>query len=109
VSNHLIDRPLRIWSVDGPDVAALDALERGDAETLRLLAPDGADARRQVMAELEASLTHLRRVEAEYWERGWRMAHHGSGVYPENHLWEAVHGYLDLLDASRRSSDSGRP
>jgi hypothetical protein len=30
------------------------------------------------------------------------------GTYPENHLWDAVHGYLDLLAASRRGpNDAG--
>jgi hypothetical protein len=105
VSNHLIDRPLRIWSLDGPDAAALDALERGEAETLRLPAPTQAEAREQLTAELEASLAHLHRVEAGYWARDWRTAHRGSGVYPENHLWDAVHGYLDLLKASWRFPD----
>jgi hypothetical protein len=108
VSNHLIVRPLRIWSVDGPDITSLDALERGDAEKLRLRAPTEAEAREQLGAELEAALAHLRRVEAGYWEREWRMEHRGLGVYPENHLWDAVHGYLDLLAASRQlRGDSG--
>lgn len=106
VANHLIHRPLRIWSVEGPDTVALDALERGDAEMLRLPGPTDAEAREQLTAELEASLAHLRRVEAGYWAREWRTAHRGSGVYPENHLWEATHGYLDLLTASRRSPDA---
>jgi hypothetical protein len=26
-----------------------------------------------------------------------------TGRYPENELWEAVEGYLDLLDASQSS------
>jgi hypothetical protein len=108
VSNPVIRRPLRIWSVDGPDVNALDALERGDAAPLRLPEPTTAEAREQLVAELEASLTHLRKVEAGYWDRDWRRDHRGSGVYPENHLWEAVHGYLDLLTASRHQRcDSG--
>jgi hypothetical protein len=108
VSNHLIDRPLRIWSLDGPDTAALDALERGDAEKLRLPAPAAAEARQQLTDEMEASIAHLRRVEAGYWQRNWRNSHRGSGVYPENHLWDALHGYLDLLDASRRlPTDTG--
>jgi hypothetical protein len=47
--------------------------------------------------ELAESLSHLRGVEADFWERDWRSAHKGSGSYPENHLWNAVHGYLDLL------------
>lgn len=104
VSNHLIDRPLRIWSLDGPDTTALDALERGDAEPLRLPEPTRADARAQLAMELDASLAHLRRTEASYWERDWRRDHRGSGIYPENHLWDATHGYLDLLTAHRRLS-----
>lgn len=108
VSNHLIDRPLRIWSLDGPDTTALDALEHGDAEPLRLPAPTAADARAQLAVELAASLAHLRRTEAGYWERDWRRAHRGSGIYPENHLWDAVHGYLDLLTAHRRLLDDTR-
>lgn len=27
-------------------------------------------------------------------------SHRGDGRYPEDHLWQAVDGYLDLLDAS---------
>jgi hypothetical protein len=102
VSNHLIDRPLQIWSIDGPDTIALDALERGHAEPLRLPAPSEAEFREQLLEELAASLAHMQRVEAVYWERDWRNTHRGYGVYPENHLWDAVHGYLDLLTASRR-------
>ncbi len=111
VSNHLIHRPLRIWSLDGPDTAALDALEHRDAEAFRIPAPSAAEASRQFADELAASLAHLRRVEAGYWDRNWRNSHRGSGIYPENHLWDAVHGYLDLLEASRRLppiTDPGR-
>jgi hypothetical protein len=104
VSNHLIDRPLRIWSLAGPDTTALDALERGAAEPLRLPAPTNTDARAQLAEELDASLAHLRRAEAGYWEADWRRDHRGSGVYPENHVWDATHGYLDLLTAHRHLS-----
>lgn len=100
VANHLIHRPLRVWSLDGPDTAALDALERGEAERLRMPAPTVEQQREQLSVELDASLAHLRRVEAGFWEREWRSAHKGSGVYPEKHLWDAVHGYLDLLAAA---------
>jgi hypothetical protein len=101
VANHLIHRPLRVWSLDGPDTDALDALDRGEAEGLRMLAPTEAQWQEQLTAELAASLAHLRRVEAGFWERDWRSAHRGLGVYPENHLWDAVHGYLDLLSAAQ--------
>jgi hypothetical protein len=107
VTNHAIRRPLQVWSLDGgPDVAALDALARGDAEALRLSEPAPADLRDQLAAELAASRNHLRVVEAAYWERDWRFAHRGLGVYPEHHLWDAVHGYLDLLDASGAAGPS---
>jgi hypothetical protein len=86
VANHVIQRPLRIWSLDGSDVAALDALEHCGGETLRLPAPSDAEAREQLAVELEASLAHLRRVEARYWDHRWRNAHRGPGTYPENHL-----------------------
>lgn len=101
VANHLIHRPLRVWSLGGPDDTALDALERGEAERLRMPAPTAEQQQEQLSVELAASLAHLRRVEAGFWERDWRSAHKGSGIHPENHLWDAVHGYLDLLAASR--------
>lgn len=101
VSNHVIRRPLRIWSPDGVDGAALDALAGGDAEAFRQPAPDPGDAWDQLMQELAVSLAYLRRVEEAYWDGEWRREHRGLGVYPEHHLWNAVHGYLDLLAAVR--------
>ena len=81
----------KIWTVE-------------DVEDLRMPAPPAG----QAAVELAASLAHLRRVEAQFWERDWRSAHRGSGIYPESHLWDATHGYLDMLDAveSHRSSRS---
>ncbi len=64
-------------------------------------APTAAQQHEQLTHELAASLAHMRRVEAGFWERDWRSAHRGSAVYPENHLWDAVHGYLDLLGATQ--------
>ncbi|GAA1971728.1 hypothetical protein GCM10009754_52610 [Amycolatopsis minnesotensis] len=58
-------------------------------ELLRLAAED-----------LQASLAQLREVRDGYWDRGWRREHRGLGRYPENYLWDAVEGYLDLLDAT---------
>lgn len=102
VGNHLIRRPLRFWSLDGgTDTTALDALARGEADALRLPDPPPAERRRQQATELEASLAQLRRVESEYFDRGWRSAHRGFGLHPENHLWDAVHGYLELLAEAR--------
>jgi hypothetical protein len=104
VANHYIVRPLRVWSGAGPDDDALDALERGAADDLRVPAPGAAELREQLGVELEASLAHLRRVSGGYWERDWRREHRGSGRYPENHLWDATSHYLELLDATRNLS-----
>lgn len=102
VWNHEIVRPLRIWSVASSiDTAALDALSAGDAEHLRLAAPKPAEEAEQLAVELDASLAHLRRARDGWDDREWQQAHRGHGVYPSDHLWRAVHGYLDLLDASR--------
>lgn len=97
MSNHVIHRPLRIWSTGGPDETALTALSTGDTERLRLPAP--GDEARQLAIELAASLAHLQRVVDAFYERDWRAEHKGTGRFPEDHLWDAVHGYLDLLEA----------
>ncbi len=106
VSNHVIVRPLRIWSHDGVDAAALGALASRAAEPLRLPPPDPRQEDEQLDVELAASLAYLRRVEDRYWDREWRAEHRGSGIYPESHLWDAVHGYLDLHDAIRARRDA---
>ena len=56
VANHLIHRPLRVWSLDGPGTTALDALDRSEAEDLRMPAPTAAQRHEQLTAELAASL-----------------------------------------------------
>ena len=91
VANHAIRRPLRVWSLDGgPDLAALDALAHGEADALRVPDPPPAHLRAQLAAELAASRTHLRAVEAAYWDDDWRSVNRGYGIYPEHHLWDAV-------------------
>ncbi len=60
------------------------------------------------MSGLRALLGHLRAVHGEYWDRDWRSEHRGLGCYPENDLWEAVQGYLELSDAAS-SADSRGP
>ena len=49
--------------------------------------------------ELANALSRLRAVRDAYWDYDWRREHRGAGRYPDHHLWEAVHGYLDLYDA----------
>ena len=74
-------------------------------EPLYRLVPKPADERLQLRDDLDAALVHLREVRDRYWDHDWRREHRGHGRYPENELWEAVEGFLDLADASR----SGKP
>jgi len=113
VWNHYIRSPLRIWSAqDGIDDDALAALAARQFAELRRLTPDPVDERLQVRDELDTALLHLRDVHGSYWDQKWRREHRGFGRYPEHELWEAVEGYLDLLNASRpapRPDDGGSP
>jgi hypothetical protein len=101
VWNHCIRGPVRFWSLAGPDEPALDALSERRLGDLHRLVPTAAEEAEQLQEELAASLGHLQRVDAAYWEREWRRDHKGLGSYPEDHLWRAIHGYLDLLAATQ--------
>jgi hypothetical protein len=101
VWNDYIRGPVRIWSVDdGPDEQALAALAARDFGSLKRLIPESADERLQLREDLSTALAHLREVRDKYRDHDWRREHRGYGRYPENELWEAVEGYLDLFDAS---------
>jgi hypothetical protein len=106
VWNHRIRGPVRFWSVAGPDGPTLDALGERRLGDLHRLTPTAAEEAEQLQEELAASLGHLQRVDAAYWEREWRRDHKGLGIYPEDHLWRATHGYLDLLAATRTAGSS---
>ena len=107
--NHVIRRPMPIWTLEGVHGDALDALAERRAEPFRLAEPDAAEQAKQAGRELAASAAHLRSVRDRYWDdSGWRREHRGGGRYPEHHLWDAVDGYLDLLDAPRVEGGSGR-
>ena len=98
--NHYVRGPVRIWSAHGgADAQALDALEARDFVALHRLTPSAADERLQLRDDLDTALAHMRDVRDKYWDRDWRREHRGSGRYPENELWEAVEGYLHILDA----------
>ena len=73
------------------------------------LVPTAGEEVTQLEVELEASLNHLHQVVERYWEREWRAGHKGSGWYPEDHLWRAAHGYLDVMHglAGRLSPEGG--
>jgi len=97
VWNHAIRGPVRFWSVAGPDEEVLEALGQRRFAGLRRLVPTAGEELAQLEVELEASLTHLGRVVERYWDREWRADHKGFGRYPEDHLWGAAHGYLDVM------------
>ena len=113
VSNLMIREPVRFWSLDGIDVQVLDALRDRRFADLPRQTASPAELRRRTEADLDRALNQLRVVRDMYWDRDWRHEHRGGGRYPENHLWEAADGYLDLLDAVRRLaaevSESGAP
>ncbi|WP_194905807.1 DUF7711 family protein [Catenulispora rubra] len=102
VTNHEIRRPMPVWSrEDGVQTAALDALAERRAEPFRLAGADDDMLAEQISRELETSTAHLRAVRDRYWDDvDWRRSQRHDGRYPEDHLWQAVDGYLDLLDAS---------
>ena len=100
VWNHYIRSPVRIWSQDGPDTETLDALAERRFSDLRRLTASPVDERLQTRDDLDAALRHLRQVHNSYWDPDWRRDHRGGGRYPEHEMWEAVHGYLNLLDAT---------
>lgn len=100
VWNHHIRSPVRIWSQDGPDEETLDALAERRFTDLRRLEASPVDERLQARDELDAALHRLRQVHDSYWDYDWRKAHRGGGRYPEHELWDAVYGYLNLLDAT---------
>ncbi len=95
VANHIIRGPVRFWSIDGPDDAALNALAARQFSELQPV----IDVQSDEDEDVASALSHLRAVCDSYWERNWRADHRGSGRYPENALWEAVSGFLDILDA----------
>jgi hypothetical protein len=99
VGNHVIREPVRFWSVDGSDEAVLDALRDRRFADLPRLTASPAELKQPTEAELDRALARLRAVHAAYWDRDWRKEHRGDGRYPEDHLWETVDGYLDLLGA----------
>ena len=101
VANHYIRGPVRFWSLDGPDELVLEALAERRLEELPRVRSAPEAQQDQLAGELEAALSRLRSIHASYWDYDWRRENRGGGRYPEHELWEAVQGYLDLLDADR--------
>jgi hypothetical protein len=107
VSNHHIREPVRFWSLAGPDEDVMLALtERRLDDLPRVTSPPGAEGAQRA-AELQVALSRLRSVRDSYWDHDWRRENRG-GRYPENELWEAVQGYLDLLGAAEPDGPAPR-
>lgn len=104
VTNANVREAVRFWSLDGPDEDVLQALAERRFDDLPRVAADGESLPSQHAAELGAALDSLRETCDRYWEPDWRRAHRGGGRYPENTLWDAVFGYLELLDAAGEQS-----
>nr|SBO92100.1 hypothetical protein BN4615_P1614 [Nonomuraea gerenzanensis] len=99
VANHHITEPVRFWSLDGVERDVLEALRERRLGALHgAVRPGSGDRVAPVAEELAAALEHLRAVHGAYWDRQWRREHRSLRRYPEHHLWEAVRGYLELLD-----------
>lgn len=105
IDNHLIRNPVRFWSLDGIDEAALRALQDHRFNDLHRVTTTPAEVEQHSSIEFNRALNQLRTIRQEYWDRDWRREHRGNGRYPENHLWEALDGYLELLDAENRSGE----
>jgi hypothetical protein len=101
VWNHEISRAVRFWSsAGGRDEAVLRALADAGVNGPTFEQPGSRAAlARQMMLERDVSRTHLATVKAQFYDRDWRREHSGDGTHPEDHLWWATAGYLDLDDA----------
>jgi hypothetical protein len=111
VWNHHISRPVRFWSrQDGTDEVALDLLAARRLSDLEYQSPeDQGGYRAQLETELEVSRRHLEHVVDSYHDRGWRRDHKGFGVYPDDHLWWATKGWLEVDDALRVIDEPAPP
>ncbi|WP_018684964.1 DUF7711 family protein [Actinokineospora enzanensis] len=97
VWNHVLHRPLPVWSADGVREDVLDALAAGDVEALREPAPSEEETAARLRDELDVSLRALTERTAEYERRRWKP---GKLEPFSDALWQASAGYLDLLRAT---------
>jgi hypothetical protein len=108
VWNHQIDCAVRMWSAaDGRDQGTLDALagHQLDVVTVETSASD-EELLAELLIERDVGRRHLAFVTESFYDRDWRREHRGDGVHPEDHLWWATAGFLDLDDAIRRLDPS---
>lgn len=95
--NHYIRDPVELWSVERGTTGVVQALAERRFDALMRALPSPEDEARQREVELAMSERRLRKVLDSYWDQRWRRAHRYFGTYPEDHLWRATYGYLDVL------------
>lgn len=101
VWNHEISRAVRFWRPGhGRDEAVLCALASVPVASDTVEEPGSLEElARQLTVERAVSRAHLATVKAQFYDRDWRRENNHDGIHPEDHLWWATAGYLDLDDA----------
>lgn len=104
VWNHHIRRAARFWTAsNGVDEVVLESLASGRLDLVPTTGPAGHDElMAQLVAEREVCRRHLAEVTDRFYEGDWRGAHRHEGIYPQDHLWWAAAGFLELDDAIAR-------
>lgn len=100
-AGHLISRAVRFWRPGhGRDEAVLCALASVPVASDTVEEPGSREElARQLTVERAVSRAHLATVKAQFYDRDWRRENNHDGIHPEDHLWWATAGYLDLDDA----------
>ncbi len=106
VWNHRIRRAVRFWTGPaGLDVAVVDSLAASQTDQLAITEPPDRDALvAQLRAERDVSRRQLAEVIDRFYDPDWRHQHKHQGVFPQDHLWWAAAGFLELDDALRRDT-----
>ena len=70
-----------------------DALSAGRVDKLEFVDPANAEQLiEELVLERGVGRRHLTDTVAGFYDRDWRHAHTGDGVYPADHLWWATAG-----------------
>ena len=93
-------RAARFWTRDnGCDEHVIGALGTRSIDGIQFAQPTDADSlREQVAVERATARTHLANVTNSFGDREWRRDHKGDGAYPEDTLWAAAAGFVELDD-----------
>lgn len=93
-------RVARFWSAKGGlDETVVETLRRRHVDRLPVVEPSVPQLTEQLETELDVSRRHLREVLDHYWDRDWRRAHKRFDESPEDDLWRAARGVVEIEDA----------